>query len=592
MSAMTMLVYRVVYDILVEEASKRGIAELSEETAKPELKEGFRAGSEKTLLPMLITLQENSGFLYIEALSLNGTVLAHTSVSEKGKAYSDRETMEELKVNKPLFHKKTVNGKTVIDISYPVWPVSEENQGEEFLLTGDNDSKTKLGILRAAVSLKQTGDTAWSIWKWVFLIIGAAYVMALLFISVFSGKIIKQLDLLVKAAEHIGHGTSAVQVPVLVSDEIGDLARRFNLMSRELEETTVSKDFMDGILKSMMDVLIVTDKDGLVKMANKTALKLTGYAEDEMKGRSLGRFLTGDSAGLLLAAPQSHQEDTVTQKSLDTFLLAKSGEKIPVIAGISRLYNGNGGVSGLVVSAKDVSDRKKLEAMLLQSEKLSAVGQLAAGVAHEINNPMGVILGFAQALKSRVKPEDPLSLPVGHILREAERCKSLVQNLLTFSRASKAEERQNIDLNTAVEEALSLIQAQGKMKEITLVKELSSDSPAISANKNQIQQIVVNLGTNAIDAMPRGGRLTVKTFKSEKNGKHRVALVVEDTGSGIPKDIQSRIFDPFFTTKEVGKGTGLGLSLVHEIAQKYRAFIELESEEGKGTAFSIFFPAV
>jgi len=226
--------------------------------------------------------------------------------------------------------------------------------------------------------------------------------------------------------------------------------------------------------------------------------------------------------------------------------------------------------------------------MLLQSEKMAAVGQLAAGISHEINNPMGVILGFSQAVVSRLPPGDPLELPLKSIEREALRCKRLIQELLTFSRSGKSE-KENIDINKAINEAMTLVLAQTRVKEIEIIKELAVNLPEVAANFNQIQQVVVNLATNAIDALSSGGKLIIRTY-AIPNEKKWVFLEVRDTGRGIPIEIQSRIFEPFFTTKEVGKGTGLGLSLVYEIVQKHGGQIKLESIPDKGTLFLISLP--
>lgn len=225
---------------------------------------------------------------------------------------------------------------------------------------------------------------------------------------------------------------------------------------------------------------------------------------------------------------------------------------------------------------------------LRQSEKMSAVGQLAAGVAHEINNPLGIILGFAQGLTKRLKEDDPMAMPLKSIEREAVRCANLVQDLLVFSRTAKIEDELS-DLNETLTGALSLIFARAKTQNVEIVSEMSADLPRIPANRNKLQQALINLANNAIDAMPKGGTLTVGTSLSDRNTGY-VEINVRDTGHGIPKEIQARVMEPFFTTKETGKGTGLGLSLVYAIVQKHNGSIELESEEGKGTRFTVFLP--
>jgi len=234
------------------------------------------------------------------------------------------------------------------------------------------------------------------------------------------------------------------------------------------------------------------------------------------------------------------------------------------------------------------AERKKIEARMVQSEKLSAVGQLAAGIAHEINNPLGVILGFAQGMARRITPGDRLEVPIKSIEREAVRCKNLVQDLLTFSRSTNME-RMPMDLNEAVKGALSLIQAQAKFRQVEVRTELTSHLPSILGSKNQIQQVVLNLANNGLDAMAAGGILTVRTELIKISPLYWVCLKISDTGTGIPPEILGKIFEPFFTTKPVGEGTGLGLSLVNEIVQKHSGTIDVQSNPGF-TEFCIKFP--
>jgi signal transduction histidine kinase/HAMP domain-containing protein len=240
---------------------------------------------------------------------------------------------------------------------------------------------------------------------------------------------------------------------------------------------------------------------------------------------------------------------------------------------------------------KAYEELKSAQSQLLQSEKMAAIGQLAGGVAHEINNPLGVILGFAQAVVKRLQPQDPFEMPLRSIEREALRCKTLVQDLLTFSRTSRID-KEETQANEMIMTALGLVFAQAKVNNIELVQELSPDLPKISVNKSQIQQVIINLCNNAMDAMPARGKLTVRAKKSVWESRGVIEIQVEDTGHGIPKEIQGKIFEPFFTTKEVGKGTGLGLALVYEIIQKHQGWIQVNSEVGKGTIFTIQLPAV
>ncbi len=251
-----------------------------------------------------------------------------------------------------------------------------------------------------------------------------------------------------------------------------------------------------------------------------------------------------------------------------------------------------GQISGPLLdrSIRYAIERKRLERAMRQSEKLSAVGQLAAGVAHEINNPLGVILGFAEAAQKYAPAGSPLELPLQSIRREAIRCKNLAQDLLTFSRVSSSE-LGPMDLNSAVEQTVLLLVSQAKIKNVVIKKELTPSLPFFQGNTNQIQQVLVNLGTNSIDAMSEGGTLTFKTQALVEEGHRWACLQVSDTGEGISSEALSHIFEPFYTTKPVGQGTGLGLSLIYEIVKKHSGVIDVQSRPGF-TEFRLSFPLV
>jgi signal transduction histidine kinase/CheY-like chemotaxis protein len=222
---------------------------------------------------------------------------------------------------------------------------------------------------------------------------------------------------------------------------------------------------------------------------------------------------------------------------------------------------------------------------LLQSEKLASIGQLASGVAHEINNPMGVILGFAQGILKTLPEDDLLRKPLTTMEKESLRCKRIVQNLLDFARHSEPT-LHLININKLVDASCELVKHQIALQDVKLVKGYDPALPPTMADPNQLQQVFINIMLNAYQAMPDGGTLHITT----RTVGPKLQVIFADTGTGIPSEKVQNIFDPFFTTKEVGEGTGLGLSVSYGIVKAHGGDIEVESQEGKGTTFIIKLP--
>jgi signal transduction histidine kinase len=225
------------------------------------------------------------------------------------------------------------------------------------------------------------------------------------------------------------------------------------------------------------------------------------------------------------------------------------------------------------------------QAALIQSEKMAAFGQLGAGIAHEIKNPLAGILGYAQLALRKAEPESPLARQLSVIEKETKRCKTIIENLLRFSRQEKSV-FEPIDLNGVVEDAAAIVDHQLSLNRVDLKKILAADLPKMKGNANQLQQVVINLMINAQQAMTDGGIVEIET--RQVGGE--VSVRVSDNGPGIPPEIRQKIFEPFFTTKPVGQGTGLGLSVSYGIVNEHAGRVQLTSEVGAGTTFLLTFP--
>lgn len=244
----------------------------------------------------------------------------------------------------------------------------------------------------------------------------------------------------------------------------------------------------------------------------------------------------------------------------------------------------------VVMHYRDVTEEKKLQRRLVQSEKMAAIGMLAGGVAHEINNPLGGILAFVQLAIRDLPADHSAQADLKEIEDAALRCKQIVQDLLDFSRQSKEEEMTSVQLNKVLKKIIPLIQVQARSNRIEVAYELDPDLKLVRGNAQKLQQIFLNLVTNAYHAIGKGGELTLKTYMSQD--RKMVCAHVSDSGPGIPPDHLGKIFDPYFTTKGQGEGTGLGLSISYGIVQEHGGHIEVKNNEDSGATFILSFPAI
>ena len=237
-----------------------------------------------------------------------------------------------------------------------------------------------------------------------------------------------------------------------------------------------------------------------------------------------------------------------------------------------------------VVIARDITSEKQLENRMSETEKLAGIGQLAAGIAHQLNTPLGSILLSAEMLEDTVKNEDERE-DIHRIIRQTEQCRGIIKGLLNFARPTGSE-RGSMNLAEAITETAYLMEKNLKLAGVELNVTEDSDS-SVFGNRNELEQVFFNLLANAIDSMPDGGRIDVRLMDG---GPGELLVEFSDTGEGIPRDNHDRVFLPFFTTKDYGKGTGLGLSIVARIVHEHGGRIELDSNPGKGTEFRLWFP--
>ena len=568
-------VHRILFNSLADDAV-HDAADLSSDVAGV-----IATRREALVLPYLQTLVERTRASYAVVLDTAGYVVAHTNVVEHGKTYRDADTRAALSRGKVSSETRSIGGLDMIDVTIPLW-----ERGEDFILSSEG-GRRRIGTLRFGVSLGDAQKTEALIVRQLGTVLALAGGGALALILLLMARLLKPILPLTEAAAQIGEGRYDVSVPIVSRDELGDLASAFNQMAETLSHTTVSKEYVTTLLNATPLPIVAIDREAKVTQWNPAAEKLFGWSAAEVLGRFYPIVSEDERAdfmssfGDILAGRPFKDRETTRRR--------RDGGVIVVSISAAPLYGLDGIVTGRVSVIVDLTERKALESRMAQSEKLSAIGQLAAGVAHELNNPLGVILGFAQSVNRKIGDDDALALPLRSIVRESLRCKELVQNLLTFSRQDR-KNMEPLELTGAISSALLLVETQAHLRGVELRRELGSESLIVDANTNQIQQIVINLCTNALDATPQGGSVTVACRRREQGGQAWARIEVRDTGSGISAAIRQKIFDPFFTTKDPGKGTGLGLSLVYELVNLHRGRLDYVSEEGRGTSFFVDLP--
>ncbi len=357
----------------------------------------------------------------------------------------------------------------------------------------------------------------------------------------------------------------------------------FFVEAREEELREQEASYQKAVDNAPAVIFRIDQEFGTIWDANVVAERTLGHSRQEIIGKRIWDLIPAEDRARATRLFEETLERGHSRRE-DLHLVRNDGELVPVF------FNG-----GLIeyrhelffhIICVDISDRKRLESQLIQSEKMAAIGQLAAGIAHEIRNPLGIIMNALYDLAEIVDSDNPEVKEDLRIAKEEMgRVQAIINNLLEFSRESRAE-TEEVDINDLLRRTLQLMNRSLQKTNVRVVTELGEIGSCV-ANQNAMRQIFLNLITNAVQAMPDGGVLTLRTALHPGS---RIQVEVEDTGVGIPAEHLNDIFNPFFTTKAPGQGTGLGLSVVHSVVKRYKGEIRVRSQIGRGTAFTIEFP--
>ncbi len=368
------------------------------------------------------------------------------------------------------------------------------------------------------------------------------------------------------------------------------------------EEISREKKEWERTFDAITDMVWIEDGRQRVLRANHALLARTGYSKTELTSRLCAALL--EKIGITVTGGCLCSETLSCKRPSFQELKNMTGGifhfwAYPLIDEEGRLY-------AIVHYLKDVTAQKRIEQQLIRTDKLASLGTLVAGIAHEINNPLGIIAGYSEALLDRAQDGALTGLPefedfpeyLKTIHSEIFRCKGILKSLLEFARPSAGTFRE-IDINELIKEVLLLLKHRTARLKHTLALDLNREVPKIYADAGSLRQLLMNLLLNAIYFTPEGGSIFIKTGLDDAaqgpglaGCPNRVRLSVRDTGEGIPGDLIGKIFDPFFTTKPVGEGTGLGLTICHKIVEEHRGAIDVESEPGKGATFTITLPSI
>ncbi|KXK06590.1 MAG: PAS domain S-box protein [Acidobacteria bacterium OLB17] len=366
-------------------------------------------------------------------------------------------------------------------------------------------------------------------------------------------------------------------------------SRLYEEQQRHTEELAILKEFNESIVESVNVGLLAVDEEGRIIRCNSPFEAMMGLDRDAVVGNTVDQVFDESFARNLdsiLGKTRWHLTEVRNAYKMHAFDAA--GRSLLLNVAVAPLRSVSNQQTGAILVLENVTSRVKLEETLQQSEKLSSIGLLAAGVAHEVNTPLTGVSSYTQMLLGMIPDTDPKHALLEKMQRQTERASNIVGNLLNFSRTGNSSDFADLDLNKLLNDTLQLLEPQLRKSNVSIVKEYAEPLSPVHANSGKLQQVFTNLILNARDAMQTGGTIKLRT---SEQGDDQVVVEVTDTGEGIPAENLTKIFDPFFTTKGVGNGTGLGLAVTYGIVQEHSGSIEAFSENGDGTTFRIILPA-
>ncbi len=424
---------------------------------------------------------------------------------------------------------------------------------------------------------------------WHFIVFPLIAISILLSIWFLVGQFLIDISKLSRLHAYIFYGIRATISSLIMASLVAWLAIKYKKnyeaeIQDKTEELEKTKDYLFTIINDSAEGIIGIDLDGRVTSWNKAAEQIFGYSEQEMLGQGFEKLLPNDR--LTEKELEKISKEVAEKGFIRSFIterIRKDGQRIFVSITRTSLRDKDGNPIGSSAIVRDITRLKEMEAKLIESETLAAVGEMAASIAHEIKNPLAGIRGGIEIIADSLKKRGPKFAMIREIIHQIDRLDRTVKDLLVFAKP-KPPAKSKWNINTIVDKVLNVLKEDPACQNIRFEKFLSDSLHPVNVDPQQMEQVFFNVGLNALQSMNNRGTLTVRT--DEKFAQ--IYITFKDTGDGISVETQRKIFKPFYTTKS--KGTGLGLPIVKKIIASHHGHIDIQSEQGNGTTFIISLP--